>query len=108
MSEDAITGRDVCTVCAAVIAGVRFYLSNEVVFILGNDRFSAPLADHADGHGLSVCIRAGSPGLSPAPCHSSGSGVSRNVHIVGFLGCHQVALVGSGGHFEASCAASVP
>ena len=50
MGEDSFAGRDVRAACAAVIAGMRLYLGDQVVFVLGGDRLFASFAVDADGH----------------------------------------------------------
>jgi hypothetical protein len=54
VGENAFAGWPVRAACSAVVAGVGFYLGDEVVFILGGDRFLATLAVNADGHLVSL------------------------------------------------------
>jgi len=56
VGEDALTGGDVRTVCAAVVAGVGLYLGDEFVLVLGGNQFAATLAGHADGHDVSLGV----------------------------------------------------
>jgi hypothetical protein len=70
VSEDPFPGWDVRAVCAAVVAGVRFHLGDEVVFVRGEDRFLAALAVDADGH--FYLLRVGESGWSRTPARPPG------------------------------------
>jgi hypothetical protein len=78
VGQDVLTGRDVCAVCAAVVAGVGLDLGDELILVLGGDQLVAPLAGHADGHDVSLGVDE---------CRST----RRDAHRAGWLRARPVA-----------------
>jgi hypothetical protein len=48
MDKDSFAGWDVRAMSAAVVAGVRFHLGDEVIFVVAGDRFLAAFAGAAE------------------------------------------------------------